>query len=176
MGIATAPYDDTQAMAVFRQLDPYDWIEAGLVRGVQITHLGLFADWRAMQIGAVLSLILRSEPGLHGAPFAVLALGNTGQAGVAQAALLARDHGKFRASLARACVTIRQQMPEFCAKLGIHRVEARCWAAHPTAARFLIGCGFRYETDLPGFGRDGTDTFKQFAWITPNNTGDLPCV
>mgnify|MGYP006921631357 CR=1 FL=1 len=84
MGVVTAPYADASAMIVFRGLDPNDRIEADLVRGQNVSHLGLFADWRAMQMGAVLSLILTTGP-KGGDPFAVLALGNPGQAGVAQA-------------------------------------------------------------------------------------------
>jgi len=164
--ITLAPFDNLGAMAVLSRLDPSDLIEAHLVRGVHADHLTLFADWRGMQAQAVLSLVLKDDR-RGGKPFAVLALSNTGQAGVAQAALLARDHAAHWRALATAALMIRAGLPEYCAEWGIYRIEARCWAGHPSAARFLTHCGFAPETDMPGFGPDGTAIFRQFAWITP---------
>lgn len=173
MSLALAPWDNLTAMSVLRDLDPNDRIEAQLISGHIADHLDIFSDWRAMQAGAVLSLILKTG-GPGGRAFGVLALGHTGQAGVAQAALLARDHRRHARALARAALTIRAGMPEFCTERGIHRVEARSWAHHPTAGRFLRACGFRFETPMPGFGADGMADFHQFAWTTraPNPNGD----
>ncbi len=168
--IDTHPYDDYLAMAVLRQLDPSDQLEADLTRGSHTGHLALFADWRAVQGVRALSLILRLDRAHGGTPFAVLALANTGQGGVAQAALLSRDHKTFRFALARAAVLIREGMPEFCNAHGIHRVEARCWSEHPTAPRFLERIGFRHEADMPGFGGNGRTTFSQFAWLASTVT------
>lgn len=165
--IETRPYDDHHALHIMRNLDRHDLTEAQLVRGQPAGHLALFADWRAMQGARVVSLVLALDAAHGGAPFAVLALANTGQAGVAQAALLARDHRTFRRALAKSAIMIRQQMPEFCAKAGIHRVEARCWAGHPTAPGFLSAIGFTPEAVLRGFGASGRAEFIQFAWIDP---------
>lgn len=162
--IAARPFDDFAALAVFRQLDPHDLIEAAAVRGGEVTHLSLWFDWRAMEGARVLSRVI--EDG--GQPFAVLALSHTGQAGVAGAAMLARDHRRFARPLAALAARIRRDMPAFCAGLGIHRVEARCWAAHPTAALLLTRLGFAHEADMPGFGRTGRETFRQFAWTAPH--------
>ncbi|MEM7317408.1 MAG: hypothetical protein AAF408_00150, partial [Pseudomonadota bacterium] len=115
----------------------------------------------------VLSLVLRDKRRAN-QPFAVLALGNTGQAGVAQAALLARKHRRHARALVAACRQIRAEMPAFCSDLGIRRVEARAHAGHPRASRFLQSCGFAFETDMPGFGGDGRAVFRQFAWTDPN--------
>lgn len=158
-------YDDMAAMVVFRDLDAHDLQEASLVRGARVSHLRLFAEWTAVQANAVLSLVLYTAPDRTGWPFAVLALANTGQAGVAQAALLARNHRRFARSLAEAGVLVRARMPAFCAERGIHRIEARAWSDHPTAPRFLTAMGFRAECAMPGFGASGSHSFVQFAWV-----------
>jgi hypothetical protein len=160
--IRVRPFDDLAAMAVFRQLDVNDHIEAELVRGVSYTALGLFAEWRMAQGQGPLSLIAGTGPAER--PFAVFCLGNTGQAGVAQGALLAAHHARHRTPLARLALVIRDKMPAFAAETGIHRIEARCWGGHPTASRILAAMGFAHEADLPGFGLGGSHTFRQFAW------------
>lgn len=164
--IALRPYSDQDAMAVMRHLDPHDRMEAELVRGAGTTHLALFADWRAMEPASVVSVCVVTD----GTPFALLRLAHTGQAGVAQAALLARDHGRFRLPLARLAVTLRNTMPGWCTERGIRRIEARAWDRHPTAARLLRGIGFLPECFMPGFGADGHAVFRQFAWIDPTVT------
>lgn len=175
MQITTRPYDDLAAMAVFRNLDVSDHMEAELVRGASTTHLSLFGDWRAAQAWQVMSLVAITPP-THGAqPFAVLCLGNTGQAGVANAALLARNHTLFRAPLRALVVAMARQLPVEARKRGIHRIEARCWAAHPTASRLLSALGFVHEADLHGFGADGRATFRQFAWIDFQACFPIPC-
>jgi GNAT superfamily N-acetyltransferase len=163
--ITIRPWEDYAAMAVFNRLDLHDQMEAELVRGVSCTALGLFADWRAAQAHAALSLVIHSGPAAR--PFAVLLLAHTGQAGVAEAALVAADHARHRWDLGRLGVSIRAQMPGWCAEVGMNRIEARCWLQHPTAARLLQSIGFEHEATLPGFGRDGRATFRQFAWTRP---------
>lgn len=165
--IRVRPFEDLAAMAVFRQLDLNDHIEAELVRGVSYTALGLFAEWRMAQAQGPLSLVACTGPAER--PFAVFCLGHTGQAGVAQGALLAAHHDRHRMALARLALAIRDKMPAFCAQIDppIHRIEARCWAGHPTAARILAAMGFAHEADMPGFGPGGTHTFRQFAWTRP---------
>lgn len=160
-------YDEHAAMAVLSNLDPHDLIEAQLVRGQKSTHLAIFSDWHAVQPQAVFSVVLRDES-MASQPFAVLVMTNTGQAGVAQAALLARNHARHRRALIATCRRIRAEMPVFCRDWGIHRVEARAHAGHPRASRFLRACGFTHEADMPGFGADGRATFRQFAWTNPD--------
>lgn len=162
------PYDPALAAYVLKRLDPHDLMEAQLVRGRAVGHLQLFAEWHAAQMGALVSLVLRARPG--GPPFAVLTLNHTGQAGVGQAALLARRHGAWVRELAQAGVLIRRRMAAACDELGVRRIECRSWAGHPTAARFLTRCGFVREADMPGFGAEGAETFCQFAWLP--QTGD----
>jgi len=160
-------YEDLAAMAVLQALDPNDRIEAELFRGAATTHLALFADWRAMQPVRVGSWVIHTSADRGAKPFALLALCNSGQAGVAEAALLARDHRVFRRQLALLAAVIRAEMPAFCARAGIHRIEARCWAGHPSAASLLAALGFTHEADMPGFGPGGAATYRQFAWISP---------
>lgn len=160
--IQLRPFDDFAAMEVIRHLDPYDQLEAEATRGARSSHLAIWADWRAIEGARVASWVVHRDSGL---PVAVVALANTGQAGVAQAAMLARDHRRFRRELVAVARAIRTDMPGFCNKLGIHRIEARAWAAHPRASAFLRLVGFHHETDMPGFGPGGTETFRQFAWV-----------
>lgn len=168
--IRVRPFEDLAALAVFRQLDVHDHIEAELVRGVSYTAYGLFAEWWTAQRQGPLSLVAGTGPAER--PFAVFCLGHTGQAGVAQGALLAAHHDRHRIALARLALAIRDRMPLFAAETGIHRIEARCWAGHPTASRILAGMGFAHEADLPGFGPGGAHTFRQFAWTA---TPPPPC-
>ena len=158
------PYSDEAAMIVLSRLDPHDILEAEAVRGERVTHLGLFADWRAMQAARVASWVIHTDPAPGAAPFAVLGLAHTGQRGVAGAALLARDHRRYRRELVMLARMIREGMPDFARDMGITRIEARAWLRHPRACDFLRLTGFTHEADMAGFGRDGSETFCQFAW------------
>jgi len=161
------PYSDQAAMAILSRLDPHDVLEAEAVRGAAVSHLSLFADWRAMQGARLASWAIYTVPPAGAQPFALLALAHTGQLGVAAAALLARDHHRFRRELVAVARAIRERLPAYAAELGIHRIEARAWARHPRASTFLHLVGFSHEADMPGFGRDGHETFRQFAWTDP---------
>ena len=175
--IRIAPFDDAAALPMFRALDPHDFMEAELVRGKTVSPLQLWADWRAAGAWQVISLMAYATPSTN-LPFATFALANTGQAGVAQAALLARDHNRFRIPLARLAIAIRANLPAEARARGICRIEARAWAGHPTASRLLAHLGFAHECDMPGFGPDGGQTYRQFALIispaptTPEQEGN----
>lgn len=171
--IQFAPYDDLAAMQVLSRLDPWDWAEAEATRGAAVTHLQLFAEWRAMQAARVASWVAYDDQ-TRTRPFALLALAHTGQRGVAGAALLARDHRKFRRPLVMLARAIRERMPGYCAEAGIARIEARAWAGHPRASAFLSLVGFHHECDMPGFGRAGEETFRQFAWRMPEVASPNP--
>lgn len=165
--IQVRPYEPVGALAVMQRLDPHDLIEAQIVRGERVTGAALFADWHAMQGARVASWLVVTSPARGGVPFGLVGVANTGQAGVAQAAFLARDHRRFRRDLAHAALRIAAEMPEFCRETGIWRIEARCHARHPSAASFLTAIGFHREAVMPGFGPTGAETFLQFAWISP---------
>lgn len=164
--IGLRPFDNLSAHAVLSRLDACDRQEAELARGAQIDSLDLFADWRAMQQVALLSFVVfdRVE---GGAPFATLMVIPTPTSGIAQAAFLARDHARFRAPLMTVARQIRRELPEFCARTGIFRVECRCWSDHRSARRFLRFCGFRRECQVPGYGPDGETVFEQYSFLQP---------
>lgn len=162
-------YTDEAAFEVFRVLDARDRSEAQVARGRPLSLLALFADWRAAQADAMLSLVFRDGATGRGHPFAVLGLIPAGQAGVAQAGFLAANHAIYRRQIAEAAARIRDGLTPFAARAGLHRIEARSWAGHPSAARFLASVGFHHECDMPGFGSDGTATFRQFAWVAPGH-------
>jgi hypothetical protein len=173
--IQLRPYDDLSAMAVIQRLDTHDRLEAEIIRGAATTALGLFADWRAMEPLRVASFVVHTTPDRGAHPFALLGLSNSGQAGVAEAALLARDHRAFRRPLAVLAARLRLKFPDWCRERGIHRIEARCWFQHPTASSLLAAIGFAHEADMLGFGRDGSEIYRQFAWHarpTPQPPGD----
>jgi hypothetical protein len=162
--IQLRPYDDLSAMAVLQLLDVADLMEVQLVRGGVTGHLALFAEWRAVEPLRLASFVALTGAGT---PFAVFGLSHTGQAGVGAAAMLARDHATWRLPLARLAVTIRRALPAYCAERGIHRIEARSWAQHPSASGLLRAMGFGYECAMPGFGPTGQAAFHQYARIFP---------
>ncbi|MDZ7919974.1 hypothetical protein [Rhodoferax sp.] len=166
--ITLRPYEDYAAWAVFRALDVHDHMEAEAVRGASATSLALFADWRVAQAHGLLSVVAHAGPAQR--PFAVVTMGHTGQKGVAEAAMLACDHARHACALARLAIIMRRGLPRYATDSGITRIEARSWAAHPTAARLLTAIGFTHECDMPGFGRAGEAMFRQFAWNAPAPT------
>lgn len=166
MALELRPWNDLDALIVFRTLDHHDQAEAEAVRGRSASGVQLWADWRAVEQVRIVSILACAA----GTPFAVLGLSHTGQAGVAEAALLARSHRRFRVPLARLAVLIRRRLPVVAAEAGIHRIEARCASGHPTASRLLQGCGFHLEAIMRGFGADGRLTFRQYAWVSPRAT------
>lgn len=165
--IDVRPYDDLAAMAVLQRLDPADHLEAEISRGTPATPLALFADWRACQPFRVVSHIAFTAPSRGGHPFALFGVQATGFGGVYEAALLARDHARFRRPLAELVLAIRRALPEWADRHDVRRLTARSWADHPTAARLLGAIGFAHECDMPGYGASGAVTFRQFAWIAP---------
>ena len=165
-------WTDAAGFDVLANLDAHDLAEAEVGLGVAgLPAVTLFAEWRAAAAGALLSVVVGERWSASSVqPFAVLALRHAGVAGVAQAAFLARDHRLFHRPLAEAALRIRDGMPDFARETGLTRIEARCWAAHPTAAGFLAAVGFQHEADLNGFGASGAETFRQFAWVAPGCT------
>lgn len=160
--IRLAPFDALAAYAVLRDLDGDDLLEVAMMRGQQVQPLDLFTEWNMAQGQAALSMILKSHAGT---PFAVLVvLAAPGAAGMAHAALLSRPHRRWWRGLAQAAVLIRRDMPGWADQVGLRRIEARSWAGHPRAGRFLSACGFSIEATMGGFGPDGGAVFHQFAW------------
>lgn len=165
MVLQVMPWADELALPVFQFLDHYDLLEAAMVRGEgPVTGHGLWADWRAMNAARAVSHVACVErAGGRIVPFAVLGIANTGQGGVAQAALLCRAHRTFRREIAMLGILLRRELPAFAATTGIRRIEARSWSHHPTAGRLLSALGFELEAIMPGFGPDGGAIFHQYA-------------
>lgn len=163
--IELLPYQPDLAAAVFRELDAWDMLEAEAARGGPQHYLGLFGDWHAASRQHLASAVLARRGAMGLRPFAVAALGHTGTAGVAEAAFLAADHRRHRWSIGRAAVQYRPRFLEACRDSGITRVEARCWADHPTAPHFLAHLGFAHACDLPGTGRGGAFTFQLWSLV-----------
>ncbi|MEO1796605.1 MAG: hypothetical protein AAFR53_06275 [Pseudomonadota bacterium] len=169
--IRIEPYTDARAFDVLRWLDHDDYLEASLVRGQPPQALALFSEWRALEPLRLASYVLTTDCEINPRPFAVLGVSLSGMAGVAQAALLAKSHTTYRRQLVTAAREIRAQLPLICAEKAINRIEARCWAHHPTAPRFLAACDFHLEAKLPGFGVEGAVPFLQFAYLPPAPKG-----
>lgn len=163
-------WTDLAAFEVFKHLDPHDQLETEVARGVRQTHLSLFSDWRSAGGTMVLNRVISEQRAGGQRPFALLALTATGLAGVAEAAFLSRDHDRFRMQIRAAALHIRHHLPDVAPTLGLHRIEARCWSGHPTAATFLTSIGFSHEVDQPGFGVTGAETFRLFSWVAKTST------
>lgn len=164
--IEARPYSDQSAMVVLSSLDPFDHLEVEAAQGRQVGHLALFADWRSLQAISLESLVFCTGRAEGAQPFGLLAVTMTGQAGVAVASFLARDHRRYRRQIAEAAIMIRGAMHDLAARAGLNRIEVRCWALHPTASSFLELLGFVHEADLCGFGGpDRHHVFRQFAWF-----------
>jgi len=158
------PFHHVAATEVFRGLDPWDEAEAEVALGVALPPERMAEAWGQL---ADLSFY-QAIAAWRGQPFAVFSLSSAGMAGNASAALMARDHRRFRRPLAELALRIRAEMPGFAASLNINRIEARSWAPHPSAPRILKALGFVPECDVPGLGADGLSTFRQWAWLAPH--------
>lgn len=163
--IRIQPWSDDAALAILRDLDVNDALEAALWRGGDAEPLSLWADWRMAGPGSLIAAATRQLGAW--APFALMALTPTGAAGVASAALMARDHARWRPELIELARHWRETLPGYCAERGVTRCECRSWVGHPTAARLLRHIGFRFEARLAGFG-GGAIVFDQYAWTAPN--------
>lgn len=170
--IRLEPYNDQSAWAVLSQLDMNDLFEAHVECGAPVHPLELFSHWRNLVQASVATFVCVKASAAGSVPFAVVALARTGAFGEARAALLARDHKRFRPEIARAVRQFRRVLPDICRANEIHRVEARCWADHPTAPDLLVHLRFGFEAELAGFGRSGVVPYLQFARLFPPDGGE----
>lgn len=167
--IQLRPYDNLSAQAILTRLDPADLAEAALLRGGEVDGLDLFADWRASAAFWIGSRVAVTAPARGSRPFAVVAVTRASAPGIAHAALLARDHGRFRRELVMLARKLAADMPAWAAHHDLTRIEARSWAGHPRAAALLSAVGFRAECIMPGFGPDGREELIQWAWTRVRN-------
>ncbi|MEO0859221.1 MAG: hypothetical protein AAFY65_01310 [Pseudomonadota bacterium] len=160
------PWSDQAALEVFSDLDPHDWNEARIVTGAEPTSLSLWADWRAGRVHRYYDFVVLSAPSRGAQPFAVLGVSAGGATNVAQAALLTRVVKDWRRDIAKLAIGLRDAFELWAELDGLHRIEARSWAGHPTGGDLLKACGLSWEASLSGFGADGEERFEQHAWAS----------
>jgi len=171
--IEIVDYTPQDADRVFKFIDLNDETEALHARGFAARpddfNLQIMLDWHGGQAFRIMSCVgLLKGKSKVSAPFAVFAIGHTGQSGVAQAALLAKHHFGFTRELAELVILIRHALPTIAADHNIHRIEVRSWANHPTAPNLLSALGFEKECTMLGFGATGMDEYHQYARLFPH--------
>jgi len=157
------PFHPVAATEIFRDLDGWDRAEAEVTLGFDLGPEDMAAYWQGLDGFALYHAVASTG----GQPFAVVSLSSAGMAGCGQAALMARDHRRFRRPLASLALRVRAELPALARRLNLTRIEARSWAAHPTAPRILRALDFTHECDLAGLGPDGRSLFRQWAWVDP---------
>lgn len=160
------------ALTVLEDLDPHDEIEAGLAMGWQHDLVGsILADMLLSRRAGGVIQIAWSHLGAGGAaPFAILGVAPALAPGVGVAALLARPHHRWRGALRSLAFALRADLPTWAAAHGFHRLEARSWTGHPSAARLLSAIGFAREARMPGFAA-GVADFDLYALTTRPQPG-----
>lgn len=158
------PFNPADALSVFSDLDENDMLEAQLTRGDAADPYDLLAGWMALEAQGAVCFIGDIDLPYEGPPIAVLALAPGSTPGLGHAAMLARDHKKWKRALVPLVRIIRDRLPAVAATMGFHRIEARSWAGHPTAATLLRATGFELEARMTGFGQSGEINFNQWAW------------
>lgn len=167
------PFQDGAAVHVLRGLDPADRDECVLTSPLMGDHYALHRCWASIPALPGSNHVVMSARTLR--PCALFMANPTGVDGVASVALLARDHRKHWRELAELCLCLRSQLPVYAQKMGLHRIEVRCWEDHPTAPRLLRAMGFQIEGVLRGFGPEGQHRFIQFAMIiSKQETQNVP--
>jgi len=156
-------FHQVAAAEVFRDLDPWDQAESEVALGQKIPPERMAELWGDM--GDM--TLYQAVAAWQGQAFAIFSLSFAGMVGNASAALMARDHRRFRRPLAQLALRIRAELPGCAYDLGITRIEARSWAPHPTAGGLLAALDFHHECDVAGLGPDGRSIFRQWAWLAP---------
>lgn len=168
MTLLLADWDDRAVLEVLQDLDNRDWLELVAAKGRAASAFDLWAEWRQLRgLGAV--RVARWDA----VPFAVLGVINAGSLGVGQAALVARDHRRWRRGLVLLARLMRSELVAFAAAQDLWRIECRSWVGHPSAASLLAHLGFRLEAELAGFHPRGQGVFLQWAWTRADPETEL---
>ena len=165
------PYRPELAQTVFRDLDPWDRLEAEAFYGRKLHWCELWADWSAQAKGHIFSVVFMARRPLGMTPFAVAGIGPSGAGGVALAGLLTADSAKWKRSIARGLLHYAQVVPEICRLNGIRRLEVRSWDGHPHADALLGQIGFVRECRMGGYGSSGQEEFGLFSLIIEKENG-----
>jgi len=160
--VALEQFNPDAALQVLQRLDEHDQLEAELTRGDRADPFDMLASW--MGLGAQGAAVFVGRAELAG-PFAVLAIVPSATPGLGHAAMLACDHRFWRRSLVPLVRQIRDGFLAQARAMGLHRIEARSWAGHPTAPSLLRAIGFELEAEMIGFGQSGEINFNQWAWV-----------
>ncbi len=158
------PFNPADALHVLSALDENDQLEAELMRGDQANPYDLLAGWMALEAQGAVCFIGGVLPP-YDQPIAVLALVPSSTPGLGHAAMLARDHKFWKRAMVPLARIIRDRLPEEAHAMGLHRIEARSWAHHPTAPNLLRAIGFELEAEMVGFGHSGEIPFNQWVWL-----------
>jgi len=161
--VALEPFTPEAALHVLQRLDEHDQLEAELARGDPAEPFDMLASWMGLEAQGAAVFVGREVA--NDAPFAVLAIVPGATPGLGHAAMLACDHAFWRRALVPLVRQIRDGFPDFAAHMGLHRIEARSWAGHPTAPSLLRAIGFELEAAMIGFGQSGEINFNQWAWV-----------
>jgi len=174
--VKLSPFDPARALTVLSGLDDNDQLEAQIMRGDPAESYDLLTDWLLLARQGAACYVGEALPPIS-APFAVLALVPGTTPGLGYAAMLARDHHFWKRALVPLVRLIRHDLPPVAAHMGLHRIEARSWAGHPTAATLLRAIGFTREAEMTGFGYGGEMNLDQWVWladyIPPRHTATL---
>lgn len=152
------------ALRVLSNLDENDQLEAQLMRGDSAAAYDMLADWMMLaRQGAVCFIGAATAP--ISEPVAVLGILPGTTPGLGHVAMLARDHRFWKRVLVPLAREIRDRLPTQARAMGLHRLEAHSWAAHPTAASLLTAIGFRLDARMTGFGPSGCVYLNQWSWL-----------
>jgi hypothetical protein len=163
-GLSLGEFQPRAALRVIEDLDPLDMLELRL-GGVTPTTDEILRQMLIQQAsGAYFQIAYAHRPEGGAEPFAILGIAEALASCTGSAALIARDHVAFARPLRRLCAGLRADLPTVMAATGFRRVEARCWSGHPTAPHLLRAIGFKFETELHGFGLSETH-WLQFAIV-----------
>ncbi len=159
--VTLEPFTPEAALQVLTKLDEMDQFEAQLMRGDEADSYELLAGWMALrQQGAACFVGV-----VDGQPIAVMAIVPGVTPGLGHAAMLACDHKQWKRGLVALVRLIRDGFPAQARVMGLHRIEARSWAGHPTAPSLLRAIGFELEAHMVGLGQSGEVNLKQWVWL-----------
>ncbi len=162
--VTLAPFNPPDALRVFEMLDENDQLEAEVMRGDKALPYDMLADWMALEKQGAACFVAQVAPP-YAEPIAVMAIVRGGTPGLGHAAMLARDHRIWRRALVPAARAIRDGFPAQARAMGLHRIEARSWAGHPTAPSLLRAIGFELDAEMIGFGHSGEVNLNQWVWL-----------
>lgn len=162
--ISLEPFNPEDALRVLSALDENDQLEAEVMRGDKARPYDMLADWMALEKQGAACFVAQVAPP-YVEPIAVMAIVRGGTPGLGHAAMLARDHRFWKRALVPTARAIRDGLPTQARAMGLHRIEVRSWAGHPTAPSLLRAIGFELEAEMIGFGHSGEINLNQWVWL-----------